>query len=410
MLRKHDLLRRVLYTATLLTVFALGQQITLPVFDPDAVGGLVNNNSVWQVIGLATGGQTRVPTLLTLGIGPYMTGMIAWSAIVTLDIGVINKMSPRVSGTIQKLVTFALASLQAILYVYNMRSALRPVMMFGVDMAFAIGVLLIATGGMFALQMGELNSRHGLGNLVVLILPGMIMGMSNLLRNGWGLAPLKITPAIAVAGVLVVLLFIPLITTLFSAHLRLRIIYPMLDSEYAKDSYMSLPLMTSGAMPFMFSSMIFSIPRALVTQLGATQSTVGKIVLLLTDYRAWPGVVSYGVLLVMMAFLFGMMQFQPTRRVRQLKEGSDYFPGVMPGDDTEKIILKHFRRLTAASLTIFALIGCTPLVIGLFWIPGLANFSPMLSNEVIIVTICMMIGEQFLALWNKERYQMFDNL
>ena len=126
-MKKHqDIVKRVLFTMMILFVYALGQQIMLPGFDITLARKIMSHNSLLQMFGLTTGGQMNLPTLLSLGLGPYMTAMIVWQAIQSLDIRAINNMSVRQSGVLQRFVTLVLATLQGIVMVYYLQDAIKP--------------------------------------------------------------------------------------------------------------------------------------------------------------------------------------------------------------------------------------------------------------------------------------------
>lgn len=410
MLKKNDLLRRCLFTAMILFIYALGQQITLPMFDAKVAGSFLNKDTVWQFVGMATGGQTRLPTLLSVGIMPYMTGMIVWSAVSSLDIPAVNNLSPKMSNVIQTSIALVVGVLQSFLYVYYLRSTLRPLYLpeSNTNVAFPAAVLLLTAGGMFTILIGNENNNRGIGGMMVMILPGLVLSLPSLLRRGFGQSPLVVTPAIAIATIVFGLIFVYFVVKLNRAEYRLVIQRSGIENSLY-ESYMPIPLLTAGAMPFMFSSMMFTMPRQIVMQMNAINTDWGKSVLAWTDYNRISGVATYALVIIALGYAFGLMNFQPSKAARQLKEGGDYIFDYIPGEPTEKLLMHHFSRLTFASNLILLAIGVVPLIFGLF-IRGAANYSPFLGNIFIVVTISYSISESVVALYNKNRYRLFDSL
>lgn len=410
MLKKNDLLRRCLFTLLILGLYALGQQITLPMFDPKTTGAFLNRDTLWQFVGIASGGQTRLPTIFSVGIMPYMTGMIVWSAISSLDIPFINNLPPKVNTGIQTVVALVIGTLQSILFVSSLKPFLRPLYLMGTstNMAFWVAVLLLTAGGMLTILMGNANTEHGIGGMVVLIVPGMLLSLPNMLRSGWGQSPLALTTPLIIGTVLFSLVFLYFAVILNRAEYRLPIQRIGMENAFY-ESYMPIPLLTSGAMPFMFSSLLFTMPRQVVTQLNAMQTGWGKSVLAWTDYTQVKGVITYSIVLIFLGYAFGLINFQPTKEARTLKESGDYVLGYTPGEPTEKLLMHHFLQLTFIGNLVLLGIGVGPLIVGLKF-HGFANFSPFLGNLFIVVMIGYSITESFFALYNKERYRLFDTL
>ena len=68
----------------------------------------------------------------------------------------------------------------------------------------------------------------------------------------------------------------------------------------------------------------------------------------------------------------------------------------------------HFFRLSLAGDFFLLLIGDLPLAIGMFIKPA-SNYSMYLGGLFIMIAITDSITQQFIALWNKERYNLFDD-
>lgn len=65
------------------------------------------------MVGIVIGGRLTLPTLFSLGIGPYMTAMIIWQALVSLEINTVNRLSIRQAGYVRKFITLAVAMIQS---------------------------------------------------------------------------------------------------------------------------------------------------------------------------------------------------------------------------------------------------------------------------------------------------------
>lgn len=404
----HDLRNRCLTSMVLIAILALGQQIPLPGFDLSAAETVLSKFQFLHIISYATGGALGAPTIMALGMGPYMTALILWQAVSSLGIPAVDKLSPRATGFIQNGITVVLAVLQALEMIWLSRSALTPLYLPGIDydFSFLVALLILTAGAMLVVYMALFNADHGIGNTVMLILPGLIMNIPNMLQNGWGNSPYALTPVhIATAcgvGLVVLLIAVPL----NYGEIRFELQKPMLESAFSKP-YLPMPFLTAGAMPFMFSTMVFTIPQSIVQATNLRFSQMGKTILEWTDYLNWRGILVYGVILVLLGFVFGFVNFQPSKQAKKLKESGDYIAGVMPGDDTEHFLTHHFLFFTVIGNSIIFVIALIPLVIGLY-IKGISNYTLLIGNLFILTMILATVVEQFKALWVKNQYQLFD--
>ncbi|MCI1894884.1 MAG: preprotein translocase subunit SecY [Lactobacillus sp.] len=404
----HDLLKRCLTTMMLVAILALGQQIPIPGYDLTAASDALAKFQFLKVFSYATGGALGAPTLMSLGLGPYMTALILWQALSSLGIPAVDKLSMRTDGFIQNGITAVLALVQGFEMLWLSRSALTPLYLPGgsYDFSFLVALLILTAGAMLVVYLALYNADHGIGSTVMLILPGLILNIPNMLQNGWGHSPYPLTPehiaTACVVGVIVLLVAVPL----NYGEIRFELQKPMLESAFSKP-YLPLPFLTAGSMPFMFSTMVFTIPQTVVQATNLRFSKIGQGILAWTDYLNWRGIITYGVILVLLGFVFGFVNFQPSKQAKTLKESGDYIAGVMPGDDTEAFLTHHFLWLTVIGNSIIFVIALIPLVIGLY-VKGVSNYTLLIGNLFIMITIISTVVQQFQALRLKNQYQLFD--
>lgn len=365
MMKNNDLLKRCLWTMLLVAIYGLGQRIPLPMIDATVARHYLAGNNFLQILGATTGGQSTIPTLLTLGIMPYMTSMIVWQAINAMDLQVINNLSQKRIGVIRNFIALMFCLLQSILYVYYVRTALVPVFfLWGqTDVSFPSAVLMLTAGGMLAIAIANFNSDHGIGGQVAVMLPGLLLTLPYMLNKGWGSTTFALTPVHLAIAIVIILVFIPLGVWLNQAELHLHVQRPMLDSSYG-ESYMPIRFLTAGPMPFMFSSMLFTLPQMLISGTSFASTSVGTEVTLWTTSTKVQGIITYAVIVVALGYAFGLMNFQPSKTARTLKESGDYFYNITPGDDTEHYLMRHFNRLSLPGGLVLMAIGSLHLSLG----------------------------------------------
>lgn len=408
-MNNHSLIKRCLWTLFLVAILAAGQQMILPSVDALAAGKVLAKGSFLQIFGSATGGRLSMPTLFSLGLSPYMTSMIVWSAIQSLDISSINGLSMRRTGIIQRIITLVIAILQAWGLVLTVHVALKPMPIslfeYTYDLSPLFTGLVLVAGAIMVAWLADVNNDKGIGSTVIMIVPGLVINMPSTLSRGWGGTTYALTPNHLLIAGIVAVLFTYVAVFLYQAELRLKLQRPMLESDYS-NSYVPMKLLTAGAMPFMFSTSLFSLPQFLVRGTGLNGTAAGAAIMSWTDYRSWRGLVLYALVLTLLGYAFGYMSTRPTQTAKSLKYSGDYFFGVAPGDATERFLTRHFFIICTFGNLIEIVIGVVPLLLENVY-HGAANFSLFLGNLFIVVTIFDTIMQQFRALRSKYQYRLF---
>ncbi len=195
-----------------------------------------------QFISMTTGGQTAVPSLLTLGMRPYMTMMIIWQVITALDLDVVKQLSQRRVGIIQRFLTLFFSLIQGFEMIYFIRDAFdsNDPWQIGINLNVAIAWIVLVGGAMFMTWLGDLNAVHGIGGTIALIIPGIIASIPTGLSSGVGSAittSYSLTTQHIIIAVLIGLLFIIVMYYLYQGELHLHVERPLTPSVYASSYF-----------------------------------------------------------------------------------------------------------------------------------------------------------------------------
>ncbi|EKK20619.1 preprotein translocase subunit SecY [Fructilactobacillus florum] len=406
--RQHDLLQRGLVMFLLLAILLIGQAIILPGINPEIAHATLAKRTYLGLLGISVGGQFKLPTIFTLGLGPYMTGLIVWQAISALDLEGINRLSLSQTGYLQKIITLVLAILQSSQIVRYLQPALvsgTQIGGFSFNKTFvsASAMLILIAGSMLTVFLGEFNADKGLGGISVLILPGIILGLPQLLQKGWKLHhyPLTHYHLLVAAGLtlLVVIIFIMLL----QIELRIPVQNPFLI-DAGRQSYLPFRLLVAGSMPFMFSATIFTLPRSIFK--SSLDHNGGHWLLQLTNPQTGIGILMYGIVLMFLSYAFGLITIQPLKLAKQMKENDEYLINVFPGVYTSRYLMQRFLGMATIGGFCLVGLGVTPLIIGLY-APGFENFTLYFGSVVILITIMQSLIDQVRALYTRQQYQIF---
>lgn len=406
MSNKHDMLIRSLWTALILGIVALGQLVLLPGTDIALASEQLKSVPFLQLVAGATGSQLQNATILSLGMRPYMTGMIVWQAIQMLFDEQVQRWTLRKSGIAQRFITLFFAFIQGFEMVYVMRSAIKPIYLPGFSFNFGLVLvwIILIGGAMFTTWLADLNMAKGVGSSVALIIPSLVFSLPNVLNSGFYQRRHPISEQEYIIAGIVVLVFIVVMTIINEAELHIPIERPLLENELAK-SYLPIRLLVAGSMPFMFSSSLFTLPTYFVNQTVGPTSEWQRQIIKWFSYNTPQGIFSYAMVMIFLGYAFGYMNMQPSKLAKNLKESGDYIIDQVPGEMTNRFLLRHFSLMSVWGNSILVVIAITPLIIGLKY-PPVANYSVMLGQILILVTIMDTVDSQMRALWYKNRYQV----
>src|SRR5210317_1250952 len=182
----EELRDRVLLTLGMLLVYRLGAQVVLPGIDPVQLAALSSRTDGGGLLGILnafTGGAFANASIFALGIMPYISASIVVQ-LMGIAIPYLQKLdkegeSGRKTKTqITRWLTIAICIVQAPAYLYGLSALGVP------DTAFVLGkglgfmipaVVILVTGTVFAMWLGERITDKGIGNgISLLIMIGII--------------------------------------------------------------------------------------------------------------------------------------------------------------------------------------------------------------------------------------------
>lgn len=389
----------MLWTLLLVTVYILGQFIIIPFVKQSAAAHYLKANTLISILGMYTGSQTSRPSLLMLGIGPYMTTNIVVQAVSSLDLKSLRQVSQHTWGIVTNFLSLIVAILQAFLYVTNFKKALLPIYIDGYNISFYLAIMVLVTGGMISIYLANIISERGIGNSAILMVPQLVLSLPSLLIRGWGTSRFNFSIVNLIIVILTTLVVVFYGLALIRAEERIPLREPQLMSSFAK-SYFPIRLLTAGAMPFMFSTSVFMLVPMLAKN---SSSKVKSIIFNIMSIDKPSGIVFYAIVIILLNFVFGLITLQPSVKARNFKENGSYFYEIVPGMQTEKFIMHKFTRLTWASSLILIVLSIWPLILGLKW-SQMANLTPFIGNLFILIMILDMIEQEFQTLNSEKKY------
>ena len=182
----EELRNRIGLTLMILLIYRFGAQITLPGIDAVQLAELGNRTGgggLLGVLNMFTGGAFANASVFALGIMPYISASIVVQ-LMGIAIPYLQKLQKegesgrKTLNQITRWLTIGICIVQAPAYLYGLGALGVPdsAFVFGKGLGFMVpSVLILVTGTIFAMWLGEKITDKGIGNgISLLIMVGII--------------------------------------------------------------------------------------------------------------------------------------------------------------------------------------------------------------------------------------------
>jgi len=369
----EDLRYRIGYTLLILLIYRLGSYIVLPGIDPSQLAALQKQTSdgVLGLLNMFSGGSFSRASIFALGIMPYIS-----ASIVIQLLGIAIPYFQRLqregeSGTrkinqITRYLTVAILIMQAPAYLKNLQVQL-PETAFVLKGSFFwfSSVIILTSGTMFIMWLGEKITDKGIGNGISLII--MIGIIARLPRS---LVAEFINRLESVGGGLVafllemVILFFVFIATILLVQGTRKI-----PVQYAKRivgnkqyggvrQYIPLKVNSAGVMPIIFAQALMFIP---LTVAGfANSDALSGFASAFANYNGFWYNFTFAIMIMLFTYFYTAITINPSQMAEDMKKNGGFIPGVKPGRKTVEFLDTVMSRITLPGSIFLAIIAILP--------------------------------------------------
>jgi preprotein translocase subunit SecY len=331
-----------------------------------------------------------------LGVGPYITATIIMQ-LLTIIFPKFKEMyyedgerGRAKFNQWSRLITVPLAALQAFGFLNILASQGIIVSPGGFELFR--NVIVIASGSMVALWLGELIGEQKIGNGVSLIIfAGIIAGFPSAMLQAFevytpGLLPTYI--GFAILAILTVLGIVLLnegerkIPIAYARRVRGNKMYGGVSS------YLPLKVNQAGMIPLIFAISVLLFPQ-FIAQISAVISPSLSLTL-----NAWVtsflgNQLLYGIIYFLLVFVFTYfytaVTFDPAEISKNLQRSGGFIPGIRPGEATGAFFAKVINRITFWGATFLGLIAVLPFVVQA--LTGLTSLQ--LSGTALLIVVAV---------------------
>ena len=378
----------------------------------DAVSqlGETSSSGITGLINIISGGAFSRLSIFAMSITPYITASIIME-LMTIAIPKLEELQREGEDGRKKMMgytrylTVGLALIESIamsvgfgsqglLYNFSVKSVL-------------VAVAAMTAGSAFLMWIGERITDKGVGNgISIVLLINIISSRPNdlgtlferFILNARSVATAVVAGLIILACILVMVVFVVL---LCDAERRIPVQYTQkLQGRRmmggGQNAVIPLKVNTAGVIPVIFASSLMSFPIVISQFFTIDYTSIGGKILATLNSSNWfrpdrpvysIGLVLYIVLIILFAYFYTSITFNPLEVANNMKKSGGFIPGIRPGRPTSDYltrVLNYIIFLGATGLTIVAVI---PIIIsGLFNI-GSLSFTG--TSLIIIVGVIL---------------------
>ena len=282
----EELKNRILLTLGLLLVYRFGAQIVLPGIDASQLANLAaqTDGGLLGLLNAFTGGAFSNASVFALGIMPYISASIVVQ-LMGIAVPYLQKLQKegesgrRKINQITRWLTIAITLIQGPGYITNLFNLLPPeAFVMGSNVTFIISsVIILTTGCIFAMWLGEKITDKGIGNgISLLIMVGIIARLPQSFLQEWvsrvsesngGLIMILIELVIWFVIILLSVLLVMAVRQIPVQYARRTASGSYERNVMGSRQYIPLKLNASGVMPIIFAQAIMFIPGAVILSL-----------------------------------------------------------------------------------------------------------------------------------------------
>jgi preprotein translocase subunit SecY len=368
-----DIRRKLLFVAGILALYRLGAYIPSPGVDANTVKEIEENFGGSNILGflnLFSGGSLSRLSLFALGIMPYITASIILQ-LLTVVVPSLERLQKEGEVGQQKItqytryLTVALAFAQSVGYVFLFRSfqdqaGTSVVGTLTFTKTFLI-VICLTAGCTLLMWMGELITRHGIGNGISLMIFASIVASLPQGIQAWWTNPDQVfvvmMPFIALA-VVVAIVFVQEGQRRIPVQYAKRVVGRRMTA--GGSTYLPLRVNMAGVIPVIFAASIMAFPPTI----GQLLNTPAAL-----DFAAffgpntWAYVVGEVFFIIIFTYFYTAVTFNPVDQADNLKKYGGFIPGVRPGRPTAEYLDRILSRLTFPGALYLGAVAALPTIL-----------------------------------------------
>jgi len=360
-----------------------------------------------------SGGAFANMTLFAMGIIPYINSSIIMN-LLTIAIPALEEMQKEGEDGRKKIAkmtrygTVILAIIQStaisiglrtIFYEYNVLSVITA-------------VLAMTAGTAFLMWVGERINERGIGNGISLIifvnilsrLPAGVTTLKNLV-----LVQQKYFIVLAMLAVFFGMIL--LVVLIYLGERRIAVQYAKKKQGRktygGQSTHMPLKVNMAGVIPVIFASSLLQFPQVITGFFTQTPpAKLQAVINFLNYYSSISGAIIYFILIILFAFFYTKIIFNPFEVANNMKKNGGFIPGIRPGKPTVDHLTTILNRMIFIGGALLAVVAISPIALSMLTKVRIGFGG---TSLIIVVGVCLETIKQIEAQLVMRHYKGFLN-
>jgi preprotein translocase subunit SecY len=415
--KNKELRNKFIFVIFLFVVFRAAANIPIPGIGIENLRKFFDQNQVFGLLNLFTGGALSNFSIVMLGLGPYITSTIILQ-LLTMIFPSLEKMYKEEGeagrqkfNQYSRLLTIPLAAFEG----YGMLTVFsRQGIITGLTLPILlVSILTITAGSVFLMWIGELISEQGLGNgISLLIFAGIIARLPmNIFQTFSAWDPTQIPAYLAFIVLSVVIVAGVVLITEARRNIPVSYAKRVRGSKMygGSSTYLPLSVNPAGVIPIIFALSILLFPGMIASYFGTYSGAVGTVATNIGTFfnNVWIHGVLYFLLVIIFTYFYTAVTFDPKTIAENLQRMGGFVPGVRPGKSTAEFVKHILNRVLFTGAIFLGLIAVLPTVVA--GVTGVTGFTFLVGGTslLIIVSVVLDTARQINAQLQMREYETF---
>jgi len=409
-LKVQDIRKRLLFTLMMLVVVRFGSNLPIPGVNTEYLKNFFEQQrqltgDAFSFFNAITGGSFEQMSVLALSITPYITSSIIME-LMTIAIPKLEELQREGEDGRRKMIgytrylTVALALIESIAMAVGFGSQ-GLLYNFG-PKSVIVAVAAMTAGSAFLMWIGERITDKGVGNgISIVLLINIISSLPNdlgtlverFILNSKSVATAVVAALIIAGCILAMLIFVVLLCDA-ERHIPVQYTAKVQGRRMmrgAQSAEIPLKVNTAGVIPVIFASSLMSFPVVISQFFTVDYTSIPGRILMTLNSSNWfkpdrpvysIGMVIYIVLIILFAYFYTSITFNPLEVANNMKKAGGFIPGIRPGRPTSDYLTRILNYIIFLGATGLVIVAVIPIIISGIFNIGSLSFT---GNSLIII-------------------------
>jgi len=411
----EDLRKDIFFVLSMLVIFRLAAHIPIPGIDVTALREYFASNQILGLLNIFSGGGMQNFSIVMMGVAPYITSSIIFQ-LLAMIVPKLEEMQKEEQGRQRinvwtRWLTVPLAILQSFGMITILRSQSQYQILSDVTPFNYISMLIIiTTGTIFLMWIGELISEKKIGNgISLLIFAGIISSLPQAVMQVVAtfdqtqlflMIGFAIIALITIVGVVVITEGQRNVPVQYARQVRGNRMYG------GTSTHLPLRVNMAGVIPIIFAISVVLFP-SMIAQFFMQAKTAWIASAAEWVIRAFQNQLFYGIIYFLMVFAFTYFYteviFHPTQIAENLQKQGGFIPGIRPGRHTSEYLANTIHKIIFVGALFLAIIAILPLIMRYF--TGIQSLAIGGTSLLIVVAVVIETVKQIESQLTMRKYE-----